>query len=108
MPRYYTAFQYDACWLLAETIIETGSADACVIADSLIPISDSIYGLTGCLALDENGDRLPQLYDIKGFYEDPATGEYKEGTFGSYDGNTTEVIWDNAFLKYTGITRPGK
>lgn len=108
MPGYYTLMQYDACWLLVETIIETGSADAGVIADKLIPISDSIYGLSGCLALDENGDRLPQLYDIMGFYEDPVTNEYLEGTFGSYDGWTIEVNWDDAFLEYTGITRPGK
>ena len=108
MPGYYTAFQYDACWLLAEIIIETGSTDAGVIAENLIPISDSIYGLSGCLALDENGDRLPQLYDIMGFYEDPATDQYKEGTFGSYDGRIIEVNWDDAFLEYTGITRPGK
>lgn len=81
--RARTTFQYDACWLLVETIIEKGSTDAGVIADNLITISDSIYGLTGCLALDENGDRLPQLYDISGFYKDPVTYEYLEGTFGS-------------------------
>jgi len=108
MPEYYTTFQYDACWLLAETIIETGNADAGVIADNLIPISDSFYGLSGCLALDENGDRLPQLYDIMGFYEDPITTEYEIGIFGSYDGRTMEVNWYDDFLEYTGIIRPGK
>jgi len=108
MPGHYTMKQYDACWLLAETIIETNSTDAGVIADNLIPISDSIYGLSGCLALDENGDRLPRLYDIMGFYEDPVTHEYLEGTFGSYDGWTIEVSWDDDFLEYTGVTRPGK
>lgn len=108
MPGFYTAMQYDACWLLVETIIETGSTDAGVIADNLIPISDSIYGLSGCLALDENGDRLPQLYDISGFYEDPVSEEYELGIFGSYDGRTLEVSWDDDFLEYTGITRPGK
>jgi len=105
MPHYYITVQYDACWLLAETIIATGSADAGVIADNLIPISGSFYGLSGCLALDENGDRIPELYDISGFYEDT---EYKVGIFGSYDSSTTEVNWDDIFLEETGITRPGK
>jgi len=106
---YYTAMQYDACRLLAETIIVTNSTDAGVIADNLISISETYYGLSGCLALDENGDRLPQLYDIKGFYEDPDPPyEYEEGTFGSYNGTAVEVIWDDDFLEYTGITRPGK
>jgi len=108
MLGYYTTMQYDACWLLAESIIETGSADAGVIAENLIPVSEGLYGLSGCLALDENGDRLPQLYEIKGFYEDPIAHEYLEGTFGSYDGRIIEVNWDDAFLEYTGITRPGK
>jgi len=106
-PPLFAMIQYDACWLLAETIIKTGSTDAGVISTSLIPISHKMHGLSGWLALDENGDRIPQIYDISGFYEDEP-GEYKVGTFGSYDGNTGEVDWDDAFLEETGITRPGK
>ncbi len=106
MPGYYTATQYDAYWLLVETIIITGSTDADMIAANLIDISQTYYGLSGLLALDENGDRLTQLYDIKGFYEDEP-GEYKEGTFGSYDGNTGVVSWNDPFLEETGIIRPG-
>ena len=109
MPGYYTAVRYDACWLLAETIIVTQSTDAGVIAENLIPISETYIGVSGCLALDENGDRIPKTFDIWGFYEDPENaGEYTFGKFGSYDAPTIEVYWDDDFLEYTGITRPGK
>ena len=105
---FYTAAQYDACRLLVECILETGSTEASDIAEVLIPISQDYYGLTGCMALDENGDRLPQMFDIWGFYEDPETGKYLYRVFGNYNGQKNEVDWyDDALKTFAGISRPG-
>ena len=106
---FYTATQYDAAWLLVETILQTASTDAGVIADSLIPVSHRMHGISGWMSLDENGDRMPQLYEIWGFYEDPITHEYLTRKFGIYNARVGEVFWDDAAIEYyAGITRPGK
>jgi len=69
-----------------------------------------MHGISGWMALDENGDRMPQMFDIWGFYENPEVPEeYLFRKFGSYDGRIIEVNWDDAALEYyAGITRPGK
>jgi len=108
-PGFYVTAQYDACRLLVESILQTDSIDALDIAEVLIPMSQEYYGLSGWMALDETGDRLPAKYDIWGFYEDPDTaGEYLYMKFGSYDGQTGALTWDDdALANYAGITRPG-
>jgi len=104
---WYTASQYDACWLLVETILETGSTDPSVIAEALIPFSETVDGLSGNLALDEYGDRQPQIFDIWGFYEDPETGVNTFRSWGTYDGQSGTVDWnDTALNEYAGINRP--
>jgi len=107
---FYTATQYDAAWLLVETMLKTASIDTSVIAESLIPTSYMLHGISGWMALDENGDRMPQMFDIWGFYENPEVPEeYLFRKFGSYDGRIIEVNWDDAALEYyAGIIRPGK
>jgi ABC-type branched-subunit amino acid transport system substrate-binding protein len=105
---FYTAAQYDACWLMVKCILETYSTDASDIARVLIPISQKSYGTTGWLALDANGDRIPQMHDIWGFYEHPDTHEYLFREFGVYSGQGNEVKWDDeALLLYAGLIRPG-
>jgi len=106
---FYTTSLYDACRLLVECIVQTGSTDATDITEVLIPLSQGYYGLSGWMGLDENGDRLPNIYDIWGFYEDPDTaGNYLFMKFGSYNGQTDTLSWDDdALLNYAGITRPG-
>jgi hypothetical protein len=92
---------------MAKCILETGSTDAADIAETIIPTSHLTYGLTGWMTLDENGDRMPQIFDIWGFYEDPKTGEYLFRKWGTYDGRTLEVTWDDqALAEYAGLTRP--
>jgi len=108
-PSFYAAAQYDACRLLVECILQTDSTDATDIAEVLIPMSQEYYGLSGWMALDENGDRQPAMYDIWGYYEDPDTaGEYLFMKFGSYDGQSGTLSWDDDALEnYAGIIRPG-
>jgi len=105
-PTFYAGATYDACWLLAKTVMETGSLEADVIAEMLVPMSHKFHGVTGWLSLDENGDRQPQMFDIWGFYESD-DGEYMFRKWGEYNGQAIDVTWDDAaLLEYAGLTRP--
>ena len=107
-PSFYTAAHYDAFWLLVKCILETGSTDAGLISDAIIPISEIYSGLTGNLALDENGDRAPQLHDIWGYYA-LAPGDNWYRIWGQYDGRSNEVEWDDQALStFAGIIRPAR
>jgi branched-chain amino acid transport system substrate-binding protein len=90
---FYTATQYDGNWLMAKCVLETGSTEASAMANIIIPMSYKLHGLTGWVSLDANGDRMPQVFDIWGHYEDPDTGEYLFRKWGSYDGRVIEVTW---------------
>ena len=104
---FYTATQYDACWLMAKCVLETGSIEAAPMAEIIIPMSTIMHGLTGWMSLDDNGDRMPQVFDIWGLYEDPDTGEYLFRKWGEYDGNRIEVTWyDDIIEHYHGVPRP--
>lgn len=104
---FYTATQYDACWLMAKSVLNTGSTEATAMANVIVPISYRHHGLTGWAALDENGDRMPQIFDIWGLYEDPDTGEYLFQKWGEYDGRTIVVSWyDDVIEKDHGSPRP--
>lgn len=105
-PSFYDAVHYDAFRLLVKCILETGSTDAGLIADAIIPLSETYSGLTGNLALDETGDRIPQLHDIWGYYE-LAPGDNWYRIWGQHDGRSNEVEWDDQALStFAGIIRP--
>ncbi len=104
--NFYGACQYDAAWLYVKTILQTGSSKTADIKKSLIPVSAKQHGITGWLALDDKGDRIPQLFDIWGFYKD-STGTATFQKWGSYDGRVIQIKWDDAaLLRDAGITRP--
>ncbi|GAG29975.1 unnamed protein product, partial [marine sediment metagenome] len=105
MPSFYTASQYDAAWLLVETILKTASTDASVIAEALIPTSHMMHGISGWMALDENGDRAAQIFDIWGFYE-RTPGDIWFQKWGTYDGRSIEVIWYDGKIIAAGIDAP--
>lgn len=107
MPSFYIAADYDACWLLVQCILETGSIDVNDILKSILPISRNCKGITGLLGLDHNGDRYPQFFDIWGFYEDPDTGEHLFRKWGQYNGRLEKATWDDEILaQYAKIIRP--
>lgn len=107
-PSYYDAALYDAAWVLALAILQSSSMDAHVVKKSLRDVAALHYGITGWCKLDETGDRTPQMYDIWGFYEDPDFGGYEYRTFGTYNGNKIEVMWDYPTLFYYADLIPPK
>ena len=64
--NYYSGSVYDAAWLAALSIIESGSMDANEVVSVLLEIGANYEGVTGYLIFDENGDRIPNHFDIWG------------------------------------------
>jgi len=60
----YTAYQYDAAFALAETVVSTESTDAGVVAAALPGFCKTYVGVSGNCALNVYGDRVPGPYVI--------------------------------------------
>ncbi|GAI43549.1 unnamed protein product, partial [marine sediment metagenome] len=105
MPGFYSAVEYDAAWMLMKSVLETSSMTASDIADVFIDVSYKHHGLSGWVMLTAEGDRAAQVFDIWGFYEKP-DGEIWFQKWGTYDGRTIKVTWDDAKILAAGIDAP--
>ena len=99
---FYTATTYDAAWILAKSILQTGSVDASKVANALPDVSDNHYGASGLVTLNDDGDREPGYFNIWGF-ADNSSGYTLYGTF---DGNTKNIVWDDEELANQGVSKP--
>jgi len=84
---------YDGVWLMALSVIETGSDNATDIA-SVLPIVAAEYdGLSGSIGFDEYGDRLPLDYKYWGVFE--VDGMFVNKVCGYYNQTTGAIEWNN-------------
>ncbi|RLE59187.1 MAG: hypothetical protein DRJ35_06315 [Thermoprotei archaeon] len=90
-PDSFSMNAYDALWLVALTIIQIGEYDGEKIAQALIPVSSKLYGVTGRLELDENGDRIGEKCGLWMIAEE--NGLYKWVKIGQYDYKTDTITW---------------
>jgi branched-chain amino acid transport system substrate-binding protein len=98
---YYQANLYDACWIMALSVIEAGTANATGI-EEILPIVASQYdGATGRCLLDENRTRVAS-YNIWGYFE--VDGEPRNLRCGFYNATTGEITWDEDVLGLGGNT----
>ena len=105
MPSFYSAVDYDAVWMVMKSVLETSSMDASDIANVLIDVSSTHHGLSGWCLLTPEGDRAAQIFDIWGYMEqDDGTIWFQK--WGTYDGRTIEVNWDDAKLIAAGLDAP--
>jgi branched-chain amino acid transport system substrate-binding protein len=90
-PDRDVGYDYDAAWLIALTIMESGSHDRKILAEALPRVASGYIGATGMIGLDKYGDRDNAPYDIMGYVlEDNETICVKVG---HYDGVTREITW---------------
>lgn len=82
---------YDGIWLMALSVVETGSDNATEISSVLPSIAESYSGLSGPIGFDEFGDRLPIDYEYWGVFEDD--GEYVNKVCGHYLHDTGAIEW---------------
>ena len=88
----YRAYLYDAAWVVAKSILETGSYDAEKVAAILPSLCDDFHGVSGWCRLNEYGDRVPPPYDV--CYYAPGVGKPSESyVVGTYNPDTKEITW---------------
>lgn len=63
-PDPYSMNSYDAAWLLALSVMLTGSDDGTKIASVLPQVTARYYGITGTITLDASGDRSAGDYGV--------------------------------------------
>jgi branched-chain amino acid transport system substrate-binding protein len=98
---FYTATDYDGATALALSVLEAGSVDATDVAPLWPAVPRNYFGTSGWVDLDDNGDRMPGIFDIWGFTADGFT------SYGQYNGISITVAWDDAALSANGFSRPG-
>ncbi|HIH88150.1 TPA: ABC transporter substrate-binding protein, partial [Candidatus Bathyarchaeota archaeon] len=89
----YRAYLYDAAWVLAKSILETGSDNATRVAEALPSICESHYGATGWCRLNEYGDRAPPPFGIW-YYAPGATTPSVCLQAGIYNLDTRSTTWN--------------
>jgi ABC-type branched-subunit amino acid transport system substrate-binding protein len=60
----YSAYLYDAIFVLAQSVIEAQSTNAVKVWGVFGRISNSTYGVTGWCGLNVNEDRIPPMYEV--------------------------------------------
>jgi branched-chain amino acid transport system substrate-binding protein len=99
---FYVATDYDALWLIALSMLETGSVEASDIDKAFSHIARNYWGASGWTDLDENGDRKAGgVFEIYGFTDDGFQ------IWGHCDGLEMKVNWYDNLLTDANITRPG-
>ena len=63
-PDAYTYIAYDILWVLVKAILFVEKQDPAAVANVLPQVAAAYFGASGRIVLDENGDRVPELYDI--------------------------------------------
>ena len=91
-----TANLYDICWIYALSVFSTDSTDAATIKRVLPEIAAGYNGITGTCELDENGDRVPYVFDIWGVGE--MDGTLQSVKYAFYDYSALDTIWDNSLI----------
>ena len=63
-PDSYSYTVYDIVWAYAYSLMVVDRYDPEAIKEILPDVTKSLYGATGWVSLDENGDRAPTNYDL--------------------------------------------
>jgi len=93
---FYTAADYDINWVIMNAVLEAGSQDALDVIPLIPTISNNMYGASGWLKLNDDGDRDITNYDIWGI-------DYVEGVpmfvrYAVFDGASGVVSWDTSLV----------
>jgi len=90
-PDSYAINAYDATWVAALTILQTGQNNGQTIQKALPFVADSYFGASGWTRLQPSGDEYPVGYDI---YEVASvSGTVQWVLAGSYSATTDAITW---------------
>jgi len=68
-PETRVAYDYDAAWLYALTLLEAETFERSVLAETMPVVGAGYRGATGFCRLDGAGDRVNACYDVWGYVE---------------------------------------
>jgi branched-chain amino acid transport system substrate-binding protein len=91
-PDSYTYASYDIAWALALSLMTVDKYDASVVVDILPVVTDSLFGSSGWIILNEDGDRAPVDYDL--WVIDLVDTTYEWKLVGKYAFATDSIIWE--------------
>jgi hypothetical protein len=94
---YQGAGTYDACWLMALSVIEANTTNPTTIRDVLPVIASNYTGTSGPCAIESSYYRAVADYDLYGFFR--IGKETQLLKCGSYDDATDSITWDEALTR---------
>jgi ABC-type branched-subunit amino acid transport system substrate-binding protein len=94
---YQGAGTYDACWLMALSVIEANTTDPTTIRDVLPVIASNYTGASGPCAIESSYYRAAADYDLYGFFR--IGKEIQCLKCGFYDGATESITWDETLTR---------
>ncbi len=91
-PDSYTYASYDIVWAIAYSLIAVDKYDAAAVRDVFPEVTDSLFGASGWIILNEDGDRAPVDYDL--WVIDLEDTTYEWLLVGKYAFATDSIIWE--------------
>jgi len=91
-PDSYSYSVYDIVWAYANALMATGKYDSEAVKAVLPEVTRELFGATGWVDLDENGDRSPTDYDLW-VVKEAAPGVYTWVRVGSWSLATDTLEW---------------
>ena len=91
-PESYSYAVYDIVWAYALSLMAVDKYDATAVKEVLPTITETMFGASGWITLDEAGDRKAGDYDIWKIVE-TAPGVYEWDVVGLYVLATDSVTW---------------
>ena len=91
-PDSYTYASYDIVWAIAYSLMVVDKYDAAAVRDVLFEVTDSLFGSSGWIILNEDGDRAPVDYDL--WIIDLVGSTYEWKLAGKYAFATDSIIWE--------------
>jgi len=92
-PESYSYTVFDIVWAYALCLMAVDKYDATAVKEVLPTITETMFGASGWITLDEAGDRMAGDYDIWQIIE-TAPGVYEWDITGLYVLATDSVTWD--------------
>lgn len=87
----YCLGAYDDVWLGALATMQAGSTDGAKVQSVMESTAFGMYGLTGPMALQPSGDRIPTSYQIWKVISSGSGGDWKLA--GTWDDSTDAITW---------------
>jgi len=91
-PDSYAFASYDIVWALAYSLMAVGKYDASAVRDVLPEVTESIFGSSGWVILNADGDRAASDYDL--WIIDLVDTTYEWTYVGKYIQATDSVVWE--------------